>query len=298
MQRHEIPCREHVTDFDVRWHDGDLTEGVTALLRVKDEARNLPWVLPPLLEAVDHVVLVDNGSTDGTAEVAREVATDAGAREQLEVLDYPHKLARCGSEHLATPPDSVHSLVHFNNWALSKVRTSYVVKWDGDMILSQDGVRILSEIGSKLEGARSVLSFPYHAFYVTSPSTGYVDPKMRRSEIWGWPNDPAFYFGKGFEWELILHPPDVTKTILPEWVCFEVKWTDDDEFDHWATRDFDQNPRTRRKQREWHLFTSLRSDDVPPSLERIASVGDHVLDLVSRAPRSSWVPRVEVASEA
>ena len=43
-------------------------------MRVKNEARALPLTLPPLLRAVDRVVLIDNGSTDGTARVAREIA--------------------------------------------------------------------------------------------------------------------------------------------------------------------------------------------------------------------------------
>ena len=59
---------EGLSDFDVhwRWQDGPLAPGITAVLRVKNEAASLGWVLPPLLDAVREVVLVDNGSTDGT----------------------------------------------------------------------------------------------------------------------------------------------------------------------------------------------------------------------------------------
>ncbi len=44
-------------EYDVRWawEDGPLTPGLTCVFRVKDEARNLPWVLPAMLAAVDHV---------------------------------------------------------------------------------------------------------------------------------------------------------------------------------------------------------------------------------------------------
>ena len=60
------------TDFDITWpwnRPGGLRAGATAVLRVKDEAPSLPFVLPPLLRATDHVIVVDNGSTDDTAEV-------------------------------------------------------------------------------------------------------------------------------------------------------------------------------------------------------------------------------------
>ena len=61
------------------------------MFRVKNEARNLPWVLPPMFEAVQHVVLVDNGSDDGTPEVAREVAERVGAADRFTSTSYPFR---------------------------------------------------------------------------------------------------------------------------------------------------------------------------------------------------------------
>ena len=64
---------ENHTDFNVvwGWSEAETTPGFTAVVRAKNEADPLPWVLPPLLRAVERIVLVDNGSTDGTPEVAR-----------------------------------------------------------------------------------------------------------------------------------------------------------------------------------------------------------------------------------
>ena len=73
---------------------------LTCVFRVKNEARNLPWVLPPMFEAVQHVVLVDNGSDDGTPEVAARVAAEIGAADRFTATSYPHQVSRAGDEHL------------------------------------------------------------------------------------------------------------------------------------------------------------------------------------------------------
>jgi len=100
---------EEETEFNVRWAwaEHPLRTGFTGVVRVKDEARSLPYVLPQLLRATQRVVLVDNGSTDGTPDVAREVAAAAGAADRLEVHEYPFAVSRCGEEHLGTPQMSV-----------------------------------------------------------------------------------------------------------------------------------------------------------------------------------------------
>ena len=126
----DIRNREGRAEYDVTWpwRDGPLKPGLTCVFRVKNEARNLPWVLPPMFEAVQHVVVVDNGSDDETPEVARRVAEECGAADRLTLTSYPFQVSRAGTEHLATPPDSVHSLTHFYNWSFSHVHTAYSMK--------------------------------------------------------------------------------------------------------------------------------------------------------------------------
>ena len=141
------------TDFNVRWawSEERLEPGFTAVVRVKNEALALPWVLPPLLRAVRRVEIVDNGSTDGTADVARAVAEEEGAADRLEVRSYPFSVARCGPEHLGTPAGSVHNLAYFYNWAFSHVRTGYALKWDGDMVLTDSAVELFRDLAWQLE---------------------------------------------------------------------------------------------------------------------------------------------------
>ena len=281
---------EHETDFTVRWAwaDGELERGFTGVLRVKDEARSLPWSLPPLLRAARRVVLVDNGSTDGTPAVARAVAEEHGAADRLEVHHYPFAIARCGDEHLAAPADSVHSLVHFYNWSFSHVRTGYALKWDGDMVLSDRGVAVLRDLAWQLESAEVIVRVPRYPLYIADDRRAFVDTGLRNSEAWAWPNRAGYSFAKAMDWELPLWRADIPAIALPDWCCVELKYLDADEFAHWSHTDFDASARTQRKRREWEVFNALVvGADPPAGVIAVESPDDrHVIDYV----RGEWLP--------
>ncbi len=279
---------EGESEFDVRWAwaDGELEPGMTAVVRVRDEARNLPFVLPPLLRTVSRVVLVDNGSTDGTAAVARRVAEDCGAAGRLEVEGYPFSVARCGSEHLGTSATSVHSLAHFYNWSFARVRTGYALKWDGDMVLTDPAVAALQDLAWQLEAAEAIVRIPRHPLYLAGDRVAFLDLGLRNCEPWAWPNRPGYSFVKALEWELPLWSPDTPVLTLPDRSCLELKHLDADEFSHWSTNDFEASARTRRKQREWEVFRALAGGGPPPDgvVAIEAPAGVHVVDYV----RTAW----------
>ncbi len=282
MLRRDIHNREGLEAFDVQWRDPEPGAGMlTAVLRVKNEAESLPWVIPGLLRAVESIVLIDNESDDGTPDVARQVAKEQRAEDRLEVLQYPFAVSRCGPEHLETPPDSVSSLTYFYNWSFSRVRTRYCLKWDGDMVLTVDGERAFDELRWQLEGVDGIIQIPRYPVYVESADVAYVDGGVTNREPWGWPNKASFFHGKGFEWEIPLWPEGLPFVRLPEWTCFELKWLDADEFQHWSNVDFENHTRTGRKAREWSVFHGLRDGRLPPEVQRVVSAGpDHVIDLL------------------
>lgn len=287
---------EGETEFDVRWAwaDGALTPGFTAVLRVKDEARSLPWVIPPLLRAVRRVVLADNRSTDGSADIARDVATEMGAADRLQVVEYPFDVARYGPEHLATPADSVHSPTYFYNWSFAHVRTQYALKWDGDMVMSDGLVSILRDLEWQLEGKKRVVAIPRIPLYVADDRRAFVEIGFRNAEPWGWPNAPGYEFYKGFEWELCPMPARKHRVYVPDWLCIELKHLDTEEFSHWSHTEFGATARTERKEREWSVFRALQAGDDPPEgvVAVEAPAGEHVIDFV----RSRWLPAL--AAEA
>jgi glycosyltransferase involved in cell wall biosynthesis len=283
--------REGHPAFDVAWpwRDGAATPGLTAVLRVKDEARNLGWVLPPLLRCVDGVVLVDNQSTDGTADVARRLAEEHGCAERLRVLEYPFAVSRCGPEHLRTPADSVHSLTHFYNWSFSQARSSYTMKWDGDMVLTAEGVAMVADLAWQVESEETLVVFQHFPLYVESDRVGYFDLGLRNSEPWIHPQGPAYTFVKGFDWEIRQHPDEVRRLTMPQGICFELKWLDSDEFGHWTAPEAFDPVRSPRKVHEYGVFTALREGrfDELESVHRIeAPEGVHVIDHVAEV----WLP--------
>ena len=281
---------EEETDFNVRWGwaDGAPEPGLTAIVRARDEAGTLPWSLPPLLAAVRRVVLINNGSTDGTATVARAVAIAEDAADRLEVHHYPFAIARCGAEHLATPAASVHSLAYFYNWSFAHVRTGYALKWDADMVLSDAAVGLLRDLAWQLEAADVVVKVPRFPLYVADERRAYLDTALRNCEPWAWPNRPGFSFAKALDWELPLWGADVATLTLPDWSCVEIKHLDADEFGHWSDTDFGASPRQRRKQREWEVFRALADGrPVPAGVVEIAAPDDrHVIEHV----RAGWLP--------
>jgi len=227
-------------------------------------------------------VLIDNGSTDGTPEIARRVAEECGAAERIEVHSYPFSVARCGEEHLETPPESVHSLVYFYNWSFSHVRTGYALKWDADMVLTDAAGGVLRDLAWQLEADQVVVKIPRYPLYVVDERRAFLDVGMSNTEPWAWPNRPGYSFVKAMEWEQPLWPASLPTLVLPEWSCIELKRLDADEFSHWSHTDFGASARTRRKRREWEVFNSLAHGGEPPadvtSVE--APEGVHVIDHV------------------
>src|SRR5215217_987456 len=277
--------REGLSEYAVRWNwvEDSSASGFTAVLRVKDEARSLPWVLPGVLRSVEQTIVVDNGSTDGTPEVAREVAERMGFGERLEVLSYPFAVSRCGPEHLWTYPDSVHSLTYFYNWSFSHVGTRYALKWDGDMVLTPEGEQVLRDLAWQLQGIDAAITMQRDPVYVESERVVYVDAAQGMAEPWGWRNTSEHTFSKAFDWELMLPRPGDFVTRLPNFVCFELKWLDADEFGHWSHTDFKVEI-NNRKVREWELFNALRAGaSLPVGVVRVESPeGLHVIEHLRR----------------
>jgi hypothetical protein len=147
------------------------------------------------------------------------------------------------------------------------------------MVLTPGGERVLRDLAWQLQGIDTAITMRRDPVYVESERVAYVDTAVGKVEPWGWRNSSAYTFSKAFDWELMLPRPGDPVTKLPNFVCFELKWLDADEFGHWSHTDFKVTINDR-KRREWELFHALKEGvSLPEGVVRIESPeGLHVVE--------------------
>lgn len=109
--------------------------GLSAMVVLKNEEEFAAVALESILPFFDEIVVVINGCTDRTPEIVEGFAERNPDR--VRAFHYVPKVYSRGSmKHRREPPTSVHSLVHYMNFALSRTSYQIVCKWDGDQIAS------------------------------------------------------------------------------------------------------------------------------------------------------------------
>jgi tetratricopeptide (TPR) repeat protein len=167
--------------IDQDWQNQPAAPGISFMIRSRAEERTLDMAIYSLKTvSVPHeIVLVTNGP-----EI--EIPPEWPVRH----FTYPHTLARPGAENIVTPIDSVHSLVWFYNWCLSKTRFSYIFKFDADFVAS----RIL------IDEFPSVLAKPPAKYKIKA---AYADTLIANTEVYLFPKEPGPYYERYLFWELM-----------------------------------------------------------------------------------------------
>ena len=119
---------------------------ISAMLRVKNEEEFLAAAVGSIVDSVEEVVIVDNGSTDATPAVIASLRAEHP--DTIVTYRYPHEVARVGREtwELATASGGAapHLSGTYYNWCLRRCTQPYVLKWDGDMIATASVRRALA----------------------------------------------------------------------------------------------------------------------------------------------------------
>ena len=239
--------------------------GITAMLRVKNEAEMIEACVSSIATVFDQIVIVDNGSDDETAALVERLIRERGLHH-VELYAYPHRIARLGDEHQHTSERSVHSLAYFYNWCLSRCTRQWVFKWDGDMVLPAcrvgDFANMLQECVRQPPACWVV---PGKTVYFGLDGKVYsVLPEEVNGEDMLFPNLPWLYYRKDRHWETLQGDLFIPSRHLKPWYFWEVKDVRKDEFAHWS-EDVDFSQVSKRKAREYHNYRLIKSGEFEPS---------------------------------
>ncbi len=272
-RRKRFTNREGHADFDFTLERSRARPGVSAMVRVRNEAPKLGYCLRSILPIFDEIVVIDNGSDDGSTDIVRDVMRESGTDAIIHLRTYPHRVSRFGPEHNATPEDSVHSLAYFTNWSLSQCSYRYVCKWDGDMVavraVRPAFISFLREIQSRRE---TYYNLSGQTIYRNHVGEYYLAVGEVNTEVEVFPYSFRCRFRKRQHWEGLTRPTTIRKADFAPVSFYELKFTDEDEFDHWSTTEFPSD----RKQREWLNFHAVKDGDPDP--ERFQRLSRTFLD--------------------
>jgi len=251
----EFRNREGNSEFSFVLPRRNRAPGTSAFVRAKDEASKIEYCLRSILPVFDEIHVIDNGSRDDTGEIVRRLQRSGDGGAKILLHSYPFRVGRFGPEHDETPADSLHSLVYFTNWSLSRCTRRYACKWDADMVLAREQRGAFRDLlGGLGSGWPAAWSLAGQTVYRT-PDGAFLAPRGEvNREVRIAPCGYSIRFHKREHWEQLIRPRWLrTHHLAP--VCFyELKFLDEEEFDHWSTTEF----RSPRKRREWASFQRLR----------------------------------------
>ena len=251
---------EGLTDFHFTLTAATKPEGVSAMLRVKNEENFIINCIKSIVDIFDEIVVVDNNSSDQTIALLSSYIEEEKLSHKVKIYHYPFEIAKCGKEHSATKENSVSSLSYYYNWCISKCTLHSVVKWDADMRLSSvpearqyfiKYLRTFSNTRSWLVG-----SIPIQTVYIDNSGKLQLSSTEIHEENRIFINNAAFYFRKDKNWEVLDFTLAEKNKRMTRCVTYELKDVSHDEFSHWSSLTFVND----RKVNEFRNYMLIKKD--------------------------------------
>lgn len=113
---------------------------LSAMLRVKNEEEFLGPAIDSIIDLVEEVVVIDNGSDDASPQIVADFCRRFPSK--VRSFSYPHRVARYGEEHVELARTragrrSPAFLPNYYNWCKARCTERYVLKWDGDTVATE-----------------------------------------------------------------------------------------------------------------------------------------------------------------
>ena len=202
---------------------------ISAVVRARDEAGVIAGSVQSVAGHVDEIVVVDNCSSDGTVQELEAVRDEVERRgTALRVHEYPHEIARVGTENWRMPQSDPRSLASFYNYSFALAAGDWLFKWDADMLLTTRGAMVLDLVR---KGASSWDVHPMSRLpvYVDLDRNAWLDREGISTERFLYRNTCVARYRKGILFE-ILFSADLSQAPPCDDSIVELKMAAKDEF--------------------------------------------------------------------
>jgi len=166
-------------------------------MRIRNGAEYLEAAIESHVGCFDEIVAVYNQCSDATPRILERLA--ARHPRKLRVVEYLPQVYPPGSKgHKETPPDSVHSLVNYYNYALSQSTRRFATKLDDDHIAFPEA--LANAVRPLANGRAQNCLFGYSGLNLLAhPSTGEIGvcsnrPFAGNGDLFIFPVSPDTYF--------------------------------------------------------------------------------------------------------
>lgn len=118
--------------------------GISGFMRVKNEGEYLAQTVETWLPFLDELVIIYNGCTDDSESI---IGNYAEKFKKIKAFHYLPEVYPMGSKkYMDTPVDSIHSLINYTNYALSKTTREICAIVDADDIAAFNRIRKIISI--------------------------------------------------------------------------------------------------------------------------------------------------------
>lgn len=204
-QRCLVAEREHKKfDIDLETWRAPKPFGISGFFRLKNEQQFMEAAIMSHLPWLDEAVLVIQDSNDDTVKLAEKLSMD---QPKIRYSFYPFNVAQIDTPgHYNSPENSVGTMMHLTNWAISQCKYSWVAKIEGDVIALSTFAEIRRRIEEKPDEIRY---YGRTGLNVAGRKVEKVSATYTRSGGWDeavFNNDPFWHCYRFMKWESInLH---------------------------------------------------------------------------------------------
>jgi glycosyltransferase involved in cell wall biosynthesis len=223
---------EALIDLSNSYPKNNLKKGISLIIRAKNEELNIKDCIETVVDLVDEIIFVDNGSTDSTYDIVKKYCE---IYKNIKLYKYNISVSKVGIDHQeAIKNNNKNTLGTFYNWCLSKATFYNVFKWDADFICIRNNfIELVNKFKVKERDDKYAIWFTGKTLFENN-QTYYLNSNSFYNEyrIFSYFNNFKWYDGNTCEYtEPYLESIPNNKKIRYLYPLFyEVKRTSLDEF--------------------------------------------------------------------